>query len=215
MSSFGPAGVPGGTWQARSAPGTQHGAGWEFLGNPYQEKALKLQEEGQKDASELARAKFGWQQGVFNQLSPFAMQMMGQAGPVGGQTAPQPHVNTSPLYSAQQIQQQVNAGTAQNDQRTATLMKQLMGGSAARGFGGQSPALQAQQTQLGIANMGENARTAREVPMQFIQGNADQAYRTDRLLQDQWAQGQDVDIRRRQSQLQAMASAMGLLGQFA
>jgi hypothetical protein len=72
--------------------------------------------------------------------------------------------------------------------------------------------MQAQMTQLGIANIGENARTTRELPMQYAQANADSTYRTDSLAENQWAQGEDADIRRRQTQMQGV---QGLLAQLA
>ena len=128
----------------------------------------------------------------------------GQYGAVGGTTQPQPTITRGPLYSQQQIDQQVNQGVAANDARYQTLMKQLGESAAARGLGMRSPAIQAQMTQLGIANIGDNARTEMATPMRYLQANADQTFRTDQLAQQQWMGGEDVDIRRRQQQLQQL-----------
>lgn len=138
----------------------------------------------------------------------------GQYGAVGGTTQPQPTITRGPLYSQQQIDQQVNQGVAANDARYQTLMKQLGESAAARGLGMRSPAIQAQMTQLGIANIGDNARTEMATPMRYLQANADQTFRTDQLAQQQWMGGEDVDIRRRQQQLQQLNALLSSLGGF-
>lgn len=150
-------------------------------------------------------------------ISPYVKSVLGSTvgSQVGGQAGPQPAINTNPIYSPQQIQQQMNAAFSSNDSRTATLMKQLMESSAARGFGGNSPAMQAQQTQLGIANNVANATAQREIPLQYAQPNADQAYRVNQLQQTQWQQQQDQDIRRRQIQQQQLGQLLGFFGSFA
>jgi hypothetical protein len=203
----GPWGVQPGSYYATSAQGREQGAGWNFLADPYKEKSLKLQEEGQTFGQDLASAKLGMQRDLYGKLSG----MLGQYGAVGGTPGPKPDINRGPLYTQQQIDQQTNAGVAGNDARYQTLMRQLAGSGAARGFGAQSPALQSQMNALGIANIGENARTIRETPMQYVQANADQRYRTDALAQQQYAQGEDEDIRRRQTQVQSLNALMSQL----
>jgi hypothetical protein len=157
---------------------------------------------------ELQGAQFGFKVGAFNKLFPYATSMLGNFGQVGGQSTPEPSITRGPLYNQNQIQQQVNTQQAGADARYQTLMRQMAGSAAGRGFGMASPAIQSQMTQLGIANIGENQRIARELPMQYVQANADQTYRTDTLAQQQWQQAQDIDVRRRQTQLQG---AIGLL----
>jgi hypothetical protein len=123
-----------------------------------------------------------------------------------------PTINRGPIYSQQQQQTAVNAQQANNNQSYQTLARQMAQSNAQRGFGGNSPALAAQQEQAALANVGQNAQVARELPMQYQQANADQTYRTDTLAQNQWQQGQQVDIARRQNQLQALQAILGSLG---
>ena len=208
----GPYGVKGGTWQGVSQMGNQPNFGYRYLGDPLGERQQKMAEEGQKFGQDIASAKLGMQQDLYGKLSPYLGMLGGQFGAVGGQSQQQPNISRGPIYSQQQIDQQTNAGVAGNDARYQTLMRQLQTSGAGRGFGAQSPALQSQMNSLGIANIGENARTIRETPMQYAQANADQTYKTDALAQQQWAQGEDVDVRRRQQQLQAMNALMSQLG---
>ncbi len=151
-----------------------------------------------------------------NMISPYVQRVLGsmQGAAPGGQAGPQPAINTNPIYSPQQIQQQMNSAFSSNDSRTATLMKQLMESNAARGFGGNSPALQAQKTQLGIANNAANANAQREIPLQYAQPNADQAFRVNQLQQQQWQQEQAQDIERRKIQQQQLGQLLGFFGSF-
>lgn len=187
-----------------------------FLGDPYKQKALDLQEQGQNFGQDLATQQFNLKKSIYGTIAPYAQQMLagglGGAGAPGGAVAPQPQINQNPIYSPQQIQQQMNAAFSSNDQRTSTLMKQLQESSAARGFGGNSPAMQAQQTQLGIANNAQNALAQREIPLQYAQPNADQAFRVNQLQQQQWQGAEDSDIRRRQQQQQILSQMLGFFG---
>jgi hypothetical protein len=187
-----------------------------YANTPYQDPdAYAALQERSKEfgvTSGLDQAKFQARQNAFNQLFPYATNLLGKYGTVGGDTKPEPSITRGPIYTPDQIQQQVNSGVAGNDARYQTLMRQLATSNAGRGFGASSPAMQSQMTQLGIANIGENARTTRELPMQYAQANADQVTKTDQLAQNQWAQGEDVDIRRRQTQLQGLN---GILSQLA
>jgi hypothetical protein len=192
----------------------QHGARFGYANTPYEDPTAYAQRQQQGKQFEqnldFQKDQYGARQDAFNKLFPYATSMLGQYGQVGGTAAQQPSITRGPIYTPQQINEQVNAGVAGNDSRYQTLMRQLASSNAGRGFGGSSPAMQAQMTQLGIANIGENARTTRELPMQYAQSNADQVYKTDALAQQQWAQGEDTDIRRRQTQMQGI---QGLLAQ--
>jgi hypothetical protein len=195
-------------YSAGAAPGSVQR---QFLANPYTQQSLDLQKQGQNFGEDLARAKFGFAQNVFGQLMPMANSLL-STSQVGGQTSGMPTINRGPIYSQQQQQTAVNAQQANNNQSYQTLARQMAQSNAQRGFGGNSPALAAQQEQAALANVGQNAQVARELPMQYQQANADQTYRTDTLAQNQWQQGQQVDIARRQNQLQALQAILGSLG---
>lgn len=195
----------GGSYGWAPGPSGTNTGKFTFFEDPYKRKELELAESGQKFGQAVTANKLDMYKNLMGSLG-------GQFGQVGGTTQQQPGITRGPLYTQQQIDQQTNTGVAANDARYQTLMRQLGASAANRGFGASSPAMQSQLTQLGIANIGENARTTRETPMQYIQANADQTYRTDQLAQQQWREGEDVDIRRRQQQLQALNALMSSLG---
>lgn len=199
------------------APG-MHGYGvgqsLTYLGGPrdkmQQEEAEKnrqLQLTMQQNSMEPFRAKQAWMERLFPTL---------QAGlntsRVGGQVGGQPDFKPAPVYTEDQMGEQVNAARAQNDARTATQQRLLGQSAAARGFGAASPGIEAQRRSLAMANMRENATAEREIPFQAAQANADSMFRGQQLEQDMWQGREDSDIRRRQQQLQSLTSLLGLLG---
>lgn len=131
---------------------------------------------------------------------------------VGGQIGQQPDFTPSPVYTDDQMGEQVNAARAQNDARTATQQRLLGQSAAARGFGAASPGIQAQRQSLAMGNMRANSQAEREIPFQAAQANADSMFRGQQLQQQRWQGIEDSDIRRRQMQLQSFNSLLGLLG---
>lgn len=206
----------------RGSMGSPGAPGWEqrqslmYLGGPRDklqaseaEKDRQLKLQMQQVSMEPTRIRQQWIERLFPQLMG---QMGGQGQMVGGTTAPQPDFNPSPIYTDQQMQQQVNAARSQNDARTATQQRLLTDSTAARGFGGQSPAVMALSRQLGMQNMAANATAAREIPFQAAQANADSMFRGQQLQQQRWQSAEDVDIRRRQMQFNQFQSMLSLLG---
>lgn len=131
---------------------------------------------------------------------------------VGGQMQPQPAFNPSPVYTDQQMKQQVNAAQAANESRGATAQRQLQDSSGSRGFGAASPAVQALSRQIQMQTMGANATAAREIPFQAAQANADSMFRGQQLQHQRWQGAEDSDIRRRQLQFNKFQSMLSLLG---
>lgn len=200
-----PVGMPG-------SPGYGSAQGLQYLGGARDklqadeaEKNRRLQLQMQQASMEPFRAKQSWLERLFGQ---------GQlnSGAVGGQVGQQPDFTPSPVYSQDQIGEQVNAARSQNDARTATQQRLLGQSAAARGFGAASPGIEAQRRSLAMGNMRENAVAEREIPFQAAQANADSMFRGNQLLQNMWQGREDSDIRRRQQQLQSYTSLLGLLG---
>jgi len=185
----------------------------QYLADPMQQQQLDLQKKQIDWQQQMEGAKFNMQKGMYDQFAPAALSAMnGNGGLVGGQPRPLPAINDSPIYNQQQIQEQMNAGFAANDARTATLMRQLGQSAAGRGFGGMSPAIEAQRTQLGIANNQANATLQRELPMQYAQANADQNFRVNNLQQQQWRDFEQQDIERRKAAQDYLTRLMAMFG---
>lgn len=194
-------------------------------------EALRLAQKAKLDAQEAAKqrdwqaqqneanrqvqlAPLNYKMQLFDRLYPNLQGMLGQNGTfgmVGGQVSPQPAFTPSPVYTPDQINQQVNAAVAANDRRYQTAGRQLDTSNAIRGFGAFSPMSQALHQSLSMGNIGENARAEREIPFQAAQSNSDAMFRGNQLLQSMWQSREDSDIRRRQAQLTGLNSIISLL----
>lgn len=128
-----------------------------------------------KYTQDTARIGLGNQQSRFNQVFGALSPLLGQLGQWGAnsqQIGGTPTINTNPIWNPQQIQQQVNAGRAQNDQATQTQMRLAGQQMAGRGFGANSPLAAAIQGQLAGQNLATNADTERQTRMGMTQANA-------------------------------------------
>lgn len=135
----------------------------------------------------LAQQRFNqvypWVQGQFGNLT-------GNGGLFGqnnaGSVGQGPAINTGPVWSPSQIQQQVNNQTAQNDAATGGQLKQINQSTAGRGFGSNSPLAQA----LGVAAQGQNRATntqnAQQTQWNAAQGNAQQQLAGQGLQEQQY-----------------------------
>lgn len=139
------------------------------------------------------------QQDRFRTIFPFLTSQYTDSNErVGGQNAPLPNITVGGVYSPDQIQQQVNAGRAANDRSTAQSQKGTQDKLLGRGFGTNSPLLQAIQTQQQMAGMQANSELERQLRFDTAGANARQQTSSESLRQQQWAQNEDADIRRRQ-----------------
>lgn len=163
----------------------------------------------------LGMAPINLKRDIFNQVSPLLTGLLGQnqgGGLVGGANTVQPSISRGPMFSDQQINQQVNAAKSGNAQMAETANQAAAKKTAGQGFGSRSPLLAALQGQTNAARMGADADAERDIRFGAAQKNADQTYRTDQLAEQQWNDLQDADIRRRQSNLNYTTSLAGILG---
>lgn len=169
-------------------------------------------------ANQLSIAQMPWdyKNKVFGTISPLLTQLTGGAAgggqTPGGSNLGVERVNESPIWSPQQIGQQVNAAKAGNAQNADTQMKQAQTKLTSQGFGSKSPLLAALEGNIGQARMGQDATAAREIPWQAAQGNSQQV-----LKAQQSNQGADVamnaaDIERRKANNSFQTSLLGILG---
>ena len=90
----------------------------------------------------------------------------GTGVPAGG-----PNIQVGGVYNPQQIQQQVNATRAQNDQSTATQMNTNAAQTSGRGFGSNSPLLAALQGQAQGQNLATNTQAEQTLRTTAAQQN--------------------------------------------
>lgn len=126
---------------------------------------------------------FPWLQGqVGNFMSGSTSGGGGGAGGGGGGG-----VNAGPIWSDQQIQQQVNARRAGNDQAMQAQNRGSAQNLAGRGFGANSPLLAAMQQSAANQNLGQNATDEREIRWGAAEGNAAHQLRAAQVAEQQRA----------------------------
>lgn len=156
---------------------------------------------------------FPWVQGQLGNL------MGGGSGGFGYKGAPlptnRPEISDAPIYSDQQIQANVNAQRAMNDQATASKQQQIQSQMAARGYGSNSPLAAALQNSLAIGNMQTNTANEQDLRYKAAAGNAGQRLEAQkaRLAQDLGYLGEETKrgIAGQQQQTALISALLGML----
>lgn len=149
----------------------------------------------------LGMAPLNFKREVFGQISPLLSGLLtGSTERVGGQSSAAPSITRGPVWTGDQIQQQVNAGQAANQASADTQNRATATRLAGQGFGSRSPLAAALQNATGMQTAAANADVDRQTRWDAAQGNADSVYRGDQLATQQWQLAEDQDIRRRQMQ---------------
>jgi hypothetical protein len=151
----------------------------------------------------------------FNQIFPMLQNQLGQAmagaTSPGGSSGQSPEITVGPMWNPQQVQQQVNASRAANDQATGVRMQQAQRRVGASGFGSNSPLAMALQGNLQNQNLATNTANERELRLGAAQKNSDQVFRTQMGREQQFAARQGEDIERRKpyfNQFNSLLSAI-------
>jgi hypothetical protein len=164
---------------------------------------------GQDLQFQAAQLPFNWSREVFGQVFPIIQGLAGQLGGgaggafdanlsrVGGANTALPGLPASTVFDPRMVQQQINAGSARNQQSAATARDQATADNAARGFGSRSPLLAAMSNQIGLATAGANSDLDRETRMGAATANAQQGNTVAQLAQQQWEGVNNADIARR------------------
>lgn len=121
----------------------------------------------------------------------------GQAGNTSpGQVGQAPQISAAPIWSQEQIQQQINGQTAQNDAKTGGQIRDINQSAAGRGFGSNGPLSQA----LGVMAQGQNTATntqnAQQTQWNAAQGNAQQVLAGQQAQEGQFSDINNQDIER-------------------
>lgn len=177
-------------------------------------------------AADAAKYPAMLKQQRWDQLSPYVTGILGglQNGGTGGafgagglfgayqgqgQVGTQPQINAAPVYSQDQIQQQVNTARANNDQKTAGEIQQMNNSLGGHGYGSNSPLAAV----LGASYQGQNmqANTANETSTRLnaAQMNSQQLLAAQQAQEAQFANRQNEDIQRGQVKSNLFGSLFG------
>ncbi len=156
----------------------------------------------------------------FNSILPLIQQGVsaygsgGSNGQLVGGTNVAPQHMGAPVYSNDQIQQQVNSGRSTTAQQAATQVRSNNQSAAGRGFGQNSPLLMALNNQVQGMASASGADQERQTRFDAAGANAKQALGYDQLSVQQAQNANQNDIDRRkvtgQNQSQLLAILAGL-----
>lgn len=152
----------------------------------------------------------------FNSVFPWLQGQMGSFGSqmatAGGDSGQSPTIKVGGVWNPQQIQQQVNDTRAQNDRTTATKNAADASSLSGRGFGSNSPLLQALYGQNAAANLGTNTQAENQLRTQTAQQNAEHLLGTQTAKENQFASRQREDIERKKPIFSTYNSLIAALG---
>ncbi len=157
-------------------------------------------------APNLQQARF---QAVFPWMQSQVSSALSGAERAGGQSGPSPEITVGGVYNPQQIQQQVNAQRGTNDQTAASQVSKQGQSLAGRGFGSNSPLLQALSGQTMANNLATNTSNEREIRWNAAQGNAQHLLGTQTARENQFANRMREDIERRKPYFQMANTLLG------
>lgn len=162
-----------------------------------------------------AEIPYQYKRGVFDQVFPLIQGALGgsfgQGGTVGGATTPPPAGAPRSVWDDAMVQQQVNAGSAQNAMAGAAAKGRAADELGSRGFGAGSPLLAALKGAIDIGTTAANSDLARQTRWDAARGNAAQATQAANLDATVWQAFNDLDVRRRQSTNQSAAQLIAAL----
>ena len=179
--------------------------------------------------TQAAAAEYGpqLQQQRFNTLFPYVQGQMNALTSGGGYGAAgagaagtgqfgykqgnQPYISDRPVYTGQDIQQQVNAQRAATDAATAGQTRQQQQQLAGRGFSSNSPLAAALQNAAWGQGLASNAAAEQQTRWTAAQGNAQQRLSAQQAQAQEFAQRQTEDIQRRQIAAQQQSALLSAL----
>jgi hypothetical protein len=168
------------------------------------------------ETAETARlqTKLDYATSKFNVVYPFVQSSLAAAqdSPITpGLSFDPPFVSTRGIYTAAQVQQQVNLAWARNDSRTQAQLLQTQKELAGRGFSSNSPLLEALKVGYLGQNLRSNAEAATTIRLQSAQANAEQTLKGQELRNTQFNQQQGVAIESEKNQVTRQVGLVGAL----
>lgn len=163
---------------------------------------MGAQRDAARQATETARLGQAQTQGRFNAGYDLVTKQLAQAGNWmggyrgNGPQGNQPAISDAPVYNEQQIQQQVNAQRAANDQSLAGRLRESQSQLAGRGFGSRSPLSMALEQGFANANLAQNTANERDLRLGAATANSNQVLKAQTAREQQYASRQQEDIER-------------------
>jgi hypothetical protein len=117
------------------------------------------------------------------------------------------------VYSAGQVQKQVNQAVARNDARTNSQILQTQRDLAGRGFSSNSPLLEAVRIGLTGQNLRANNDAETQIRLSASQANADQILKAQELVNTQFNQQQEVVLESEKNQITRQVGLVDALAQ--
>lgn len=188
-----------GEWSYKNA---QQAADASRYGSELSAEASKF---GSKADYDLGMANLGEDQRQFNQQYGTLSGILSGYGSgdnyarVGGQNTAQQAIDTSPIWSDQQIQQRVNAARAQNDASAQSQAQQAARTMSGQGFSSASPILAALQGQTYNTNRAANTQAENDLRWTAAEGNKAHVLAAQKAAEDQWMDYNTADIERRKA----------------
>jgi hypothetical protein len=154
----------------------------------------------------------------FNLVYPFVQQSIQNAQnqtspPTPGLSFSPPAISTRGVYSAGQVQKQVNQAVARNDARTNSQILQTQRDLAGRGFSSNSPLLEAVRVGLTGQNLRANNDAETQIRLSASQANADQILKAQELVNAQFNQQQEVALESEKNQITRQVGLVDALAQ--
>lgn len=204
-------GVDGGGGGGGSGSGGGGGGGSEGASNAWGTSGQAQKISGLAGAADASITQSGIN-GRFGQVMPYLTGGLASAAGAGGSAiGQQTPITQGPVWTQQQIQQQVNNMTAGNNAQLGTQNKQAAQSLGGRGLGSNSPLLNAITGQNQMQNLLANTQGAQQINWNAAQGNAQQVLADQTQQEKNWSDLQNQDIGRRQinqSGMNAILAAM-------
>lgn len=152
----------------------------------------------------------------FNIVFPFVQTSLAnaQSSPITpGLSFTPPAISTRGVYSAGQVQRQVNQAVARNDARTNSQILQAQRDLAGRGFSSNSPLLEAVRIGLSGQNLRANNDAETQIRLQAATANASQLIQVQQLQNEQFNQQQTVALESEKNQITRQVGLVDALAQ--
>jgi len=150
----------------------------------------------------------------FNEVFPFISGQLRGRSPFSVPTpnlGAQPHIGTGAVFSPGDIQQQVNATRAANDQAAQAQMRTSGQQLAGRGLGGTSPLAQALNTATWGQNLATNTQAEQQARFNAAELNTKYGLQAQGLQEQQYASRQEEYIKRQQIGAQTYSALLAAL----
>lgn len=172
-------------------------------------------------AGEDARlvAKLAYADGKFNLVYPFVQQSL-EAAQNDNTTIATPNlsfqapvINANGVFTAGQVQAQVNSALARCDSRTQSQIRQMQGDLAGRGFSSNSPLADMLTVGLTGQNLRAGVDAEREIRFEAAKANSDAIFQVNQLQQQQFNQNQQAALDSERNQVTRQVGLVGGLAQ--